>query len=274
MASPNPSKTLMTLIVLGTILVGALPKNYVMAQNCGCSSDQCCSKYGYCGTGDDYCGDGCQSGPCYATPTSSNNVGDIVTPEFFSGILNKATGDCPGKSFFTRDAFLNAANAYPQFGSGSADESKREIAAFFAHVSHETGFLCHIEETDGASQDYCDETRTDYPCNQNKKYYGRGPLQLTWNYNYGAAGNAIGFDGLNSPETVATDATVSFKTAVWFWMENVHSVMSQGLGATTRKINGDVECDGKEPDKVQARANYYTAYCNQLGVDPGSNLTC
>ncbi|GAY32138.1 hypothetical protein CUMW_281050 [Citrus unshiu] len=44
---------------------------------------------------------------------------------------------------YTRDAFLNAANSYPEFGSGSADDSKREIAAFFAHVTHETGHLCY-----------------------------------------------------------------------------------------------------------------------------------
>ena len=30
-----------------------------------CGGNQCCSKYGYCGTGGSYCGVGCQSGPCY-----------------------------------------------------------------------------------------------------------------------------------------------------------------------------------------------------------------
>ncbi|PON77689.1 Lysozyme-like domain containing protein [Parasponia andersonii] len=137
--------------------------------------------------------------------------------------------------------------------------------------------LCHIEETGGASQDpshYCDTSRTDYPCNPSKKYYGRGPLQLTWNYNYGAAGKANNFDGLNAPETVARDAVVSFKSALWFWMENVHSVIGQGFGATTRKINGALECDGKQPDKVQARINYYNDYCKQLNVAPGDNLSC
>ena len=55
--------------------------------------------------------------------------------------------------------------------------------------------MCHIEEIGGASRDYCDETReAEYPCNPDKKYFGRGPLQLTWNYNFGAAGKALGFD--------------------------------------------------------------------------------
>lgn len=38
------------------------------------------------------------------------------------------------------------------------------------------------------------------------------------NYNYGAAGEAIGADLLGNPELVATDPTVAFKTALWLWM--------------------------------------------------------
>jgi chitinase len=73
---------------------------------------------------------------------------------------------------------------------------------------------------------------------------------------------------------VAQDAVVAFKTAFWFWMNNVHGVMSQGFGATTRAVNGALECDGKNTDKMNARAGYYKQYCQQLGVEPGSNLTC
>ena len=73
-----------------------------------------------------------------------------------------------------------------------------------------------------------------------KGYYGRGPIQLSWNYNYGPAGSSIGFDGLNNPETVATDPIISFRAALWFWMNNVHSIIlsGQGFGATIRAING------------------------------------
>ncbi|KAB8843552.1 hypothetical protein FH972_026765 [Carpinus fangiana] len=271
MAALCVKQYLLTLVAVALILAG-----YVKAQSCGCAANECCSQYGYCGTTSEYCGQGCKEGHCTTTPSSGVSVADIVTDDFFNGILNQASGsDCAGKSFFTRAAFLEALNSYTQFGTtGTADDFKREIAAIFAHVTHETGSLCHIKETDGASQDYCDETFTQYPCKPDKKYYGRGPLQLTWNYNYGAAGNSIGFDGLNAPETVATDAVVSFKTALWFWMTNVHSVISQGFGATTRAINGAVECDGKKPDLVQARINYYNQYCSQLGVAPGDNLSC
>ncbi|KAB1219449.1 Chitinase 4, partial [Morella rubra] len=94
---------------------------------------------------------------------------------------------------------------------------------------------------------------TQYPCNPDQKYYGRGPLRLTWNYNYGAGGSNIGFDGLNSPETLTSDLIISFKTALWFWMNNVHQVISQGFGATIRAINGAIECNGGNSTAVQFR---------------------
>jgi chitinase len=134
--------------------------------------------------------------------------------------------------------------------------------------------FCYIEEINGASRDYCDESNTQYPCAPGKGYFGRGPIQISWNYNYGACGQAIGYDLLHFPETVANDPSVAFKTALWFWMNNVHSVLPQGFGATIRAINGDLECDGKNPNTVQARVNYYKQYCNQLGVSPGANLYC
>ncbi|KAJ4949815.1 hypothetical protein NE237_000143 [Protea cynaroides] len=249
-----------------------------MAQNCGCASDLCCSQYGYCGTGTTYCGTGCQSGPCDSSGTTTNNgvvVSDIVTQAFWDGIINQAASSCAGKSFYTRDAFLQALNSYTSFGTtGTSDDSKREIAAFFAHVTHETGYFCYIEEND-KSNNYCDASYTQYPCTSGKAYYGRGPLQLTWNYNYGAAGNSIRFDGLNSPETVANDVLISFKAALWFWMNDCHSIITsgQGFGATIQKINSG-ECNGGNTAEMQDRVQNYENYCTQFNVSPGDNLTC
>ncbi|XWS13156.1 hypothetical protein CRYUN_Cryun36dG0013300 [Craigia yunnanensis] len=59
-----------------------------------------------------------------------------------------------------------------------------------------------------------------------------------------------------------------------FWMNNVASVMNQGFGATIRAINGDHECNGKDPGRVQSRINLFTQFCNQLGVALGDNLSC
>ncbi|KAK1271964.1 Chitinase 4 [Acorus gramineus] len=208
---------------------------------------------------------------------SGSSVARIVTPQFFNGIINQAGPNCPGKRFYTRRAFLDALRSYPRFGTtGSETTRKREIAAFFAHVTHETGHLCFIEEINGASHNYCDKRFPRYPCLSNKGYFGRGPLQISWNYNYGPAGKSIGFDGLRAPETVAKNPVISFKTALWFWMNNVHSIIisGKGFGETIRAINGAVECNGKKPGAVQARVRYYKGYCRQLGVSPGGNLSC
>jgi chitinase len=100
-------------------------------------------------------------------------------------------------------------------------------------------------------------------------YYGRGPLQLSWNYNYGPAGRSIGFDGL------AQDPVVSFKSALWYWMTNVHRFMPQGFGATIRAMNGADECHGgKNAAEMSARVRFYLQYCKHFGINPGSNLTC
>ncbi|KAG6393218.1 hypothetical protein SASPL_147454 [Salvia splendens] len=260
----------LTLYILVSLLV------CVSGQKCGCASNVCCSRYGYCGTSSEYCGTGCRSGPCTGSSTMGNNgvkVGDIVTDSFFNGIAKQAGTGCAGKGFYTRAAFLEAVQLYPEFGTvGSTDDSKREIAAFFAHVTQETGHLCYTREINKAI--YCTNSKQ-WPCVPGQSYYGRGPLQVTWNYNYGAAGQALNFDGLNNPDIVARDPAISFKTAVWFWMNYVHMSFTsgQGFGASIRAINGG-ECNGRKPAALAARVGYYTSYCSQFGVNPGPNLRC
>ncbi|KAK1294163.1 Chitinase 5 [Acorus calamus] len=274
--------------LLATLLILAcVAWEPVAGQNCGCPSNLCCSRFGYCGLGGDYCGSGCQSGPCYTASSSmavlnddigsGSSVASMVTPQFFNKIINKAGASCLGKRFYTRTAFLTASRSYPKFGTtGSQTIQKREIAAFFAHVTQETGHLCYIEEINGASKNYYDKSFTKYPSLSDKGYHGRGPLQISWNYNYGLAGDSIGFDGLRAPEMVAKNSVISFKTAFWFWMNNVHSTITseKGFGETIRAINGAQECNGKNPRAVQARVKYYEDYCRQLGVSPGGNLSC
>ncbi|CAL5031270.1 unnamed protein product [Urochloa decumbens] len=281
--SPSPATIVTVLaICLALLHCAAIP---AAAQNCNCQPGLCCSKYGYCGTTSEYCGEGCRSGPCSGSGgggggSGSGNgvsVASVVTAAFFDGIKNQGGNGCAGrgKSFYTLSAFLSAASSYPNFAhAGSADEGKREIAAFFAHVTHETGHFCYVSEIDGESMNYCDASDAAWPCVQGQGYYGRGPLQISWNYNYGPAGKNIGFDGLANPGIVAQDPVVSFKSALWFWMDNVHLVMPQGFGATIRAINGALECNGKNTAEMEARVGFYQQYCRELGVGPGSNLTC
>jgi len=205
------------------------------------------------------------------------DVGDIATEDFFNGILSGAADTCAGKKFYTYSDFITAANGFSGFGTtGTSDDEKREIAAFFANVAHETSSLCYIEERQ--KDDYCDSNNTQYPCAAGKQYYGRGPIQLSWNFNYGPAGSYLGVDLLNNPETVAQDALIAWKTALWYWNVNsdCHSAITsgQGFGATIQAINGALECNGGNTDEVNDRVSYYTKYCSQFGVDPGSNLSC
>ncbi|KAK2989378.1 hypothetical protein RJ640_007777 [Escallonia rubra] len=281
-------------VLLALALTGALPES-AFGQQCGCAAGLCCSMVGYCGTGDPYCGEGCQEGNC---TDPAPPVADTVTDAFFNGIIDQAAPDCPGKSFYTRAAFLEALNSYPQFARGSAGHSKREIAAFFAHVTHDTQTCFrlyrirkyhqnvvkeHVLSTvrlllyrraNGTSGDYCDENRIEFPCVPGKAYYGRGPLQLSWNYNYGPAEDYVGFNGLNNPDVVASDVLVPFEASLSYWIDFVHYVISKGFGATIRAINGEHDCDGANPDAVTARVNFYRHYCNLLGVTPGDNLRC
>ncbi|KAF5816688.1 putative chitinase [Helianthus annuus] len=266
-----------TLLFTSIFLAGLIFIEPVASQKCKCAPHMCCSKYGYCGTTSAYCGKDCRGGPCsLPAPNNNANVAGIVTVSFFNGIVYKSKKYCPGRRFYTRDAFLKALKNYPHFGrSGSIADSKREIAAFFAHVTHETGHFCYTEEVNGRSRNYCDNTATKYPCNPKKSYYGRGPIQLAWNYNYGEAGKSLGFDGLNNPDIVASDPVVSFRTALWFWMENVHwdFASGKGFGATIKAVNGN-ECNGKKRAAVSARVAYYIGYCKEFGVPAGKKLRC
>ncbi|KAH7836219.1 hypothetical protein Vadar_033762 [Vaccinium darrowii] len=269
-------------IILAGILAGAtLPT--VMSGCNDCDADECCSPYGYCGTGDEYCGAGCQAGPCNdidSTPTSPTNVSvsDIVTDTFFDEIMDQAAASCAGKGFYTRSAFLEAADSYPLFGrEGSIDDSKREIAAAFAHFTYETDHFCYIEEIDGPSKDYCEEDAC--PCTAGKGYYGRGPLQLKWNCNYAVVSYDAGFDVLSNPDIVASDPVIAFKTALCIWMDSYDMhwsiVEGYGFGATIRQMSdGWLDCDGGNSTAVNVRVEYYTEYCNRLGVAPGDGITC
>lgn len=48
-----------------------------------------------------------------------------------------------------------------------------------------------------------------------------------------------------------------------------------GFGATTNIINGGLECDtGIETSSSLARAEYYSEFCKDFGVNRGLNLGC
>jgi chitinase len=187
--------------------------------------------------------------------------------------------------FYSYLDLVTAVASFPTFAkTGSDTVRKREAAAFLANVNIETAGLRHVVEGDSSRYaNYCDP-RQPYGCPAGQAaYYGRGPIQLSWNFNYKAAGDALGVGLLDSPHLLERDGTLAWKTAVWYWMtrrgvatRTPHDAMvsGAGFGHTIRAINGAVECDGKRPSQVQSRVDSYKKFTAILGVTPGSNLYC
>jgi chitinase len=181
---------------------------------------------------------------------------------------------------YTYQGLVQAAGSYPAFATtGTSDDQKREVAGFLANVAHETGELVYVNEI--AQDVYCQPTAS-CPCAWGQEYFGRGALQLSWNYNYCAAGAALGQDLQANPGLVATDPALAWGTGVWFWMTSTGSVgatchdgiNSTGFGETIQVINGGLECNGANTTEMQDRVTHYLTYCSMLGVSPGSNTTC
>jgi chitodextrinase len=193
-------------------------------------------------------------------------------------------------------------------GDGDLTARKRELMAFLANISQETtgGWptapggqyawgLYFREEVgyEGTSNiGYRDETNTLYPPAPGKSYHGRGPIQLSYNYNYGQASEFIFGDKnvlLANPEKVIQDGVIAFETGIWFWMAeqypkpSCHDVMipgkftptaaqlaiglKPGFGATVNIINGGIECGGStENTKVLSRIGHFQRYTSLKSV--------
>ncbi|MDP3392614.1 chitinase [Sediminibacterium sp.] len=223
-------------------------------------------------------------------------------------------GDSLGKLFYSYTAFVKATKRFPQFlNEGSTQLKKRELAAFLATISHETGGgnendmvhfydfgLYYKEELaclNGCAS-YSDTTSLNYPPAKGKSYHGRGPIQLSWNYNYGLFSETVlgNKDSLlNNPDLLTIDPELSFTSAIWFWVTaqepkpSCHDVMSgkwvpnetdslagrkPGFGAVMNIVNGGLECGGIESVKNKFRLEYYLAFCKKMKVDPGPNISC
>lgn len=242
--------------------------------------------------------------------SGASSIESLVSRAMFEQIfLHRGTAPCRG-GFYTYDAFVQAAREFPRFASEGTDEQrKREVAAFLANISHETtgGWdtapdgryswgLCWIEEGGASPQtaEYCAPSM-EYPCAAGQRYYGRGPIQLSWNYNYGQAGAALGLDLLGKPELVTSDPKTTFLTALWFWMTpqapkpSAHAVMAgtwtptsddlakgrkAGFGMTVVIINGGLECGFPTDARVKDRIGFYERYVTMLGTTKGDAVEC
>lgn len=272
-------------------------------------------------TGDgDGDGDSTGDGDGDGEPTTGDGDGDPGDCEL-ADLIDQALWDamflheddpaCSG-SIYTLQGLLDAAADFPTFTCEGDDATRRrELAAFLAQISHETtgGWpaapdgpyawgLCFIEEVgcqNNACPQYCDPNNAQYPCAPGKTYHGRGAIQLSWNYNYGQFGEAVGVDVLSDPDLVSTDSKLAIQTALWFWMTeqspkpSAHDVMAgnwqpsaqdealgrlPGFGMTTNIINGGLECNQPTNDKVEDRVGFFERYVGMLGTEMGENIYC
>ncbi|WP_219907907.1 glycoside hydrolase family 19 protein [Enhygromyxa salina] len=225
--------------------------------------------------------------------------------------LHKDDPACSGSNY-TLPGLLEAAAMFPSFACEGDDATRRrELAAFLGQISHETtgGWpaapdgpfswgLCFIEEVgcqDNGCPQYCDPNNVQYPCAPGRTYHGRGAIQLSWNYNYGQAGDALGVDILAEPDLVKNDPKLATQTALWFWMTeqlpkpSAHAVMVgswmpsandlalgrvPGFGMTTNIINGGLECNMPGNAKVEDRVGFFMRYADLLGTDVGDAVYC
>jgi chitinase len=239
---------------------------------------------------------------------------EIVTEALFDELfLHRGTAPCGG-GFYTYEAFIAAAASFPAFASVGDDATRRrEVAAFFAQIAHETtgGWdaapdgryawgLCWVREGESGAvdpsllADYC-APNDEWPCAAGEKYYGRGPMQLSYNYNYGPCGEALGEDLLGDPDRLLSDPTLAFRAALWFWMTpqapkpSCHDVMTggfvpsgedaaagrvPGFGLVTNIINGGLECGHSDDARVADRMGFYTRFVSILETDEGANIDC
>lgn len=214
-------------------------------------------------------------------------------------------------ALYTYSALIAAAEYYPAFGTtGTLAERRRELAAFLGNIAHETTggwptapggaqawglyFIQEVGCESGGCTGYC-QASAEYPCASGQTYHGRGPIQLSWNYNYGQVGQVLGLDLLNNPSLVTSNGTVAFRTALWFWMTpqspkpSAHAVMTggwtpsaadtaagrtPGFGMTVNIINGGLECDRPTDHRVEDRVAYFQRFAAMLDTTVGSNLYC
>ncbi len=190
--------------------------------------------------------------------------------------------------------------------------NKRELAAFLANISKETNGgwetigsgtggdrakwgLYFVHET-STSSPYADAGSAEFPPTWGKYYYGRGPIQLTWNYNYGQFSKFLYNDKqilLDDPDALERDGVLALKSAIWFWMmpqcpkPSCHQVMhdlwtpeagdyaggsrmySKGFAHTNNIINGGLECRSSSSsgftEKVYLRSELFKYYMGIMG---------
>ena len=212
---------------------------------------------------------------------------------------------------------------YSKFcNTGNNANDKRELAAFLANITKETtggwadpdpsqtagnqptgshgswGLHWLRELGPGANAStiptncYTTGSTIDYQPAAGKCYYGRGPIQISYFYNYGNFSEFLynNTSLVANPDLLEQNGELAFLSAIWFWMTpqcpkpSCHQVMQEiynesatsysktkmskkGFLHTVNIINGSVEChDGAwDSAKPILRSKLYRYYMSLVG---------
>lgn len=191
--------------------------------------------------------------------------------------------------------------------TGDLNTRKRELAGFLANISHETGGgkidgmdndnltgLYFNEEVGFIGSDaigYVQNGGTNYLPVPGKSYHGRGPIQLSYNYNYGLCSDVLFGDSsilLNDPDMLERDGVLGLMTGIWFWMTpqppkpSCHQVITGiwqpkegapnasyngNFGLTIIIINNEAGQSETGEGAVARRARYFRLFAGKMSAD-------
>eukprot|EP00918_Siedleckia_nematoides_P004837 GHVU01010717.1.p1 GENE.GHVU01010717.1~~GHVU01010717.1.p1 ORF type:complete len:383 (+),score=53.19 GHVU01010717.1:1410-2558(+) len=248
----------------------------------------------------------------------------LISKEIFDSMFKfRMYGGCDGSGYFTFANFLRASQAYPKFANTGDDESaltrdRRELAAFLAQTSTATmgggeapsaypcgvsqaGYCFTQEDVADDAQLYCEggnpcrDDGFDCSCRAGKSYHGRGPMQLSWNANYGRFGVHKFGDSMlvvNRPELLIGNPVLGWEAALWVWttanapwpscseaMQGTSWQPSEeqdaagwypGFAMTTNILAGALECgagaEAAAHPQAAARSAFFKRYMHMLGA--------
>jgi predicted chitinase len=138
----------------------------------------------------------------------------------------------------------------PAMRAGKIDTPRR-VQMFLANIIQETDALKTLAEYDSRDGTYLRSKRY-YP------YYGRGYIQLTWQDNYRAAGDALGVNLINTPALLERDKDLAARAAVWYWNNRGCSAYADrgDFGAVCELINRGA-ADGGPVNGWDVRLHYH-----------------
>jgi putative chitinase len=131
----------------------------------------------------------------------------------------------------------------------------QELAAFMAQTSHESDKFRAMEEYGSGKKSY----------SGGRRYMGRGPIQLTHDYNYKKFGDKLGIDLVNNPE-LAADPRIGTQIALEYWKDQVRPRVSDwnDVFQHSRAINKPSAKSAAEIRGMEDRIAQYQKYSAQF----------